>query len=214
MSRARPAFLAAAVALPAALAFAMPCAAGTVYKWTDQRGVVNYSTTPPPDAQRLVTVDTSPALAAFGSIADDEANAWRERQRRALAREARELESLRARRETDEWRQQQFRHQMQLSAQAATSDEMARRLAREQCLRERRVDCDQAGAGAGYAYYPAPVVVVRRAPQNIRQVSPFPVTGPTTGPAPGTIAGTQAQLAPFRAAPAAVSASAGLRLPR
>ena len=47
-----------------AVAFAWPAVAqaNTVYKWTDQRGVVNYSTTPPSAGQRASTVDISPSV--------------------------------------------------------------------------------------------------------------------------------------------------------
>ncbi|MBL8383025.1 MAG: DUF4124 domain-containing protein [Burkholderiales bacterium] len=198
------------VALTVAAAALAPFAhAGTVYKWTDARGVVNYSTAPPPEAQRLVRVDTTPAVAAAGAASDTESAASHERR---LREQMQQIDTLRQARELAQAREQQQRHEMQLARQAADTEEARRRLAREQCLRERRIDCD---AAPGVAYVPAPVVVVRRAPpQNIRQVSPFPVSGPSLGPAPGTIAGTQAQLAPFRAAPPVPVQSAGFRVPR
>jgi len=182
----------------ALLGAALPAMAGTVYKWTDQRGVVNYSTAPPPEAQRLMVVDTTPAVAAAGGVNDEDARAWREQRARDLARDKRELESMRQKREADQARQDLYRHQLALAGQSASTEDERRRLAREQCLRERRVDCDSTASQAYNPYYPTQVIV-RPARQTIQQVSPFPVSGPVTTLTPGTIAGTQAQLAPFRA---------------
>ena len=187
--------LATALAITAVLlAPTSPVLAATVYKWVDEKGVVNYSTTPPPTARNTVTINAAPALESAGlSAADEEARYWRDKRQREIQRDSRDYQDLRLRRETEELRQLQIRQQMQLSAQAASAEDERRRLARDQCLRERRVDCD----GSYTPYYPAPVVV--RAPrQTIQQAAPFPVSGSGIGPAPGTIAGTQAQLAPFR----------------
>ncbi len=180
-------------------ALASNAAASTVFKWVDEKGVVNYATAPPAAARNLVAINATPAIVSTGyQSGDEEARYWRERRLRESLREARDDQDLRLRRETEELRQVQIRQQMQLAAQSATSDDQRQRLAREQCLRERRIDCDGLGGGA-IAYYPAPFVA--RVPrQSIQQVAPFPVSGGTSfGPAPGTIAGTQAQLAPFRA---------------
>jgi hypothetical protein len=165
-----------------------------VFKWTDERGVVNYSTAPPPQARKVVAVNAAPALEAHMSAEDEEGRYWRERRQRETLRE---LEEARERRETRALREAQLRHSQSLATQAAMRDDEARRAWREQCLRERRVDCD-APSSWTTAYVPAPVVVRRFAPQPITRAAPFPVSGPTLGPAPGTIAGTQAQLAPFR----------------
>lgn len=190
---------------------ALPAAAGTVYKWTDARGVVNYSTAPPPEAQRLVVVDTRPAVATAGGVNDEEARAWREQRALELARDKRELEAMRQRREADQARQEQYRHQLALAGQAAGNEEERRRLARERCLRERRVDCDVPSGQAYSPYYPyyAPQVIARAPRQTIRQAAPFPLDGPPPWPAPGTIAGTPAQLAPFRAGGASTPGAAG-----
>ncbi len=171
-------------------------AANTVFKWVDEKGVVNYATAPPPAARNLVAINAAPALVSTGQPGDEEARYWRERRGRESLRDAREDQDVRLRRETEELRQVQIRQQMQLAAQSANSDEQRLRLAREQCLRERRIDCDGSG---GISYYPAPIVVRAVSRQSIRQVAPFPVSGgASSGIAPGTIAGTQAQLAPFR----------------
>jgi hypothetical protein len=181
-----------------------PAHASTVYKWVDSRGVVNYSTAPPPEARGIVAVNADPSISGREFAGDDEARYWRERRQRDAANE---LANLRHQRETEEWRQARYRQQMMQVASNASAEDERRRQAREQCVRERRVDCDTAGATAVYGgYYPAPVIA--RAPrQTIQQVSPFPVTGATTGPAPGTIAGTQSLLAP---SPVAAVTPAGL----
>ena len=191
--------LATALAIAAALlAPASSVPAATVYKWVDDKGVVNYSTAPPPTARNAVAINAAPALESAGlSATDEEARYWRDRRQRETQRDSRDYQDLRLRRETEELRQLQIRQQMQLSAQAASADDERRRLAREQCLRERRVDCDGGGIANYTPYTPAPVVV-RASRQSIQQAAPFPVSGSGIGPAPGTIAGTQAQLAPFR----------------
>ncbi len=177
---------------------ASSAAANTVFKWVDDKGVVNYATAPPPAARNLVAINVAPAIVITGAQAgDEEARYWRERRLRESLRESRDDQDVRLRRETEELRQVQIRQQMQLAAQSATSDEQRLRQAREQCLRERRIDCD---GGGGNSYYPAPIVVRAVPRQSIRQVAPFPVSGGASiGIAPGTTAGTQAQLAPFRA---------------
>ena len=173
-------------------------AANTVFKWVDEKGVVNYATAPPPAARNLVAINATPAIVSTGLQAgDEEARYWRARRLRESLRDSRDDQDVRLRRETEELRQVQIRQQMQLAAQSATSDEQRQRQAREQCLRERRIDCD---GGGGISYYPAPIVVRAAQRQSIRQVAPFPVSaGASIGIAQGTIAGTQAQLAPFRA---------------
>lgn len=201
----------AAIALLLA-ALASSAAANTVFKWVDDKGVVNYATAPPAAARNLVVINAAPAIVSTGyQQGDEETRYWRERRQRESMRDARDDQDLRLRRETEELRQVQIRQQMQLAAQSATADEQRQRLAREQCLRERRIDCDGAG-GSFVSYYPAPIVV--RAPrQSIRQVAPFPVTsGSAIGLAPGTIAGTQAQLAPFRSGAAALAPVPGFSL--
>ena len=177
--------------------------ATTVYKWTDDKGVTNYTTDPPPGARKAVAVNAAPALENRNYAGDEEARYWRERN---LRESVRDLEEMRLRRETEAERQGGMRRQAASATQAASADDERRRLAREQCLRERRVDCDGGGYAGGY-YYP-PVVVLRAPRQTIQQAAPFPVTGPAIGPQPGTIAGTQPFFAP---APVAVQQSAGIR---
>ncbi|MFN0164095.1 MAG: DUF4124 domain-containing protein [Burkholderiales bacterium] len=200
------------LAIIAGLAFASahaPATANTVYKWTDERGVVNYTTTPPPKARGGTTVLATPALESHVTADEEEARYWRERRQRETLRD---MEAARERRETQAMRQAQARHSMALASQSAARDEEARRAAREQCLRERRIDCDNPQAASPVYYTPTPVIVRRVAPQPITSAAPFPVSGPTLGPEPGTIAGTAAQLAPFRKGGNPAQESASIRI--
>lgn len=171
---------------------ALPAAASTVYKWTDSRGVVNYSTAPPPDAVKPVAIQTAPAVDSRDLAAAEEARYWRERRQREAIMDLRELERTRLARDTEELRQLQIRQQIYLANQGVLTDEQRRRMAYEQCVRERRVDCDLVGVTGGYV---VPTIV--RAPrQTITQVAPFPTNA--TSPLTGTTAGTQALLAGVR----------------
>jgi len=115
--------------------------------------------------------------------ADEEARYWRARRERETAND---MHDARLRREAEEMRQYQIRQELGLR-----QDEEARRRAAEQrrqaisdqCLRERRVDCDYYSPGYGYG---APVVVARH-PQPITSAAPFPVPGSPliTNPTPG-----------------------------
>ena len=179
--------------------------ATTVYKWTDDKGVVNYTTDPPPGARKAVAVNAAPALDNRSHAGDEEARYWRER---GLRESVRDLEEMRLRRESESVHQGRMRQQSALSSQSASADDERRRLAREQCLRERRVDCDDGAATTAGGYYQPAVIMLRAPRQTIQQAAPFPVTGATIGPQPGTIAGTQSFFAP---APVAVQQSASIR---
>ena len=195
-----------------AVAFAWPAVAqaNTVYKWTDQRGVVNYSTTPPSAGQRASTVDISPSVGLPADASTEEVLAWREKRERALANDKRELESMRRSRELEQARSDQNRQQLAMADREIQAAEARRQAARDQCLRERRVDCDNPNSQFTTAQGTT-TVIARRPRQTIHQAAPFPVTGPTPGLPPGTIAGTQAQLAPFQAATPAPTQPASLR---
>jgi len=185
-----------AVAAGLALTLAGGASASTVYKWTDERGVVNYSTAPPPDARRPVAINTAFAIENRDPAALEEARYWREkRQREAL----RDVEERRVRREAEEGRDALVWRQAYAASLAAEAASNQRRQAYDQCMRQRRIDCDNPQAGSSYGYgYPSPVIEAGRSHQSIGQAAPFPVGGGySLGIAPGTIAGTQAQLAPF-----------------
>ena len=167
--------LVVAVALAAQMAQAQ-----SVYKWTDEKGVVNYTTTPP-SSRKAAVVDVAPAVAAQALPADyDEARYWRERSQREAASEL-ALERMRI--DTENLRQARLRQEIAASEAAAQQKSAAQR-AIDQCRSERRVDCEStplATAGYGPSYYgpygaspyPYPQVVV----VNRRPTPPAP-TGP------------------------------------
>lgn len=183
----------------AAVVASAPAWSVNVYKWTDDRGVINYTTEPPPPSRKAVQINAAPAVELRFSNADEEAQYWRERRMREAARDA---EDLRMKRETEQWRQAQIRQQMSLAQQAASGDALRLQQLREQCLRERRVDCDGAPPVTPVA------IVVPRVRQSIQQAAPFPVTGSSIGGiTPGMTAGTQSLLG-TRAIPAETPAGA------
>ena len=199
-----------AMLLAAALVWPGATHGNTVYKWTDQRGVVNYSTTPPSTGQRASTVDISPSVGLPADASAEEVRAWREKRERALASDKRELESMRRSREAEQARTDQNRQQLAMADRENQAAEARRQAARDQCLRERRVDCDSPNSQFTTTQGTT-TVIARRPRQTIHQAAPFPVTGPMPGLPPGTIAGTQAQLAPFQAATPAPTQPASLR---
>lgn len=174
-----------AVGLPL-LVFGLVCVLATgsataqsVYKWTDDKGVVNYTTTPP-DKRKAKTIDAAPAVAGQVVVPDyDEARYWRDRSWRETLRDQREE---RMRGDTEAL------HQSRLRGESAANDSGAASGARQksmlesmvaQCKSERRVDCDAGPNGGpgfaayGYTGYPSyPAVVV------VRQTPTAPVTSP------------------------------------
>lgn len=161
---------------------AASAAHGQVYKWVDEKGVVNYGSEPPkraaakalPPEASTVTIISGPASAPKADARD------RELERR-LARAEQELE--------DEKRSRAIAAQTRSDAEAA-------RLARlrEACERERRVDCDSDPYGARYdtvvvvpqSRYPYrpqarpplnPVTVTPGAPRSLRAEKPRSTAG-------------------------------------
>ena len=140
--------------------------AATVYKWTDEKGVVNY-TTVPPGKRPAQAIDAAPAVEGKGQVAGyDEERYWRERaQREAL----RDLQGERLQSETELLRQQRLRQEI-AAAEAQSRQKTEAQLRQEQCRAERRIDCDTApyggapygGAIYGYGGYAPAVVVVQR----------------------------------------------------
>jgi hypothetical protein len=153
--------------------------ADEIYKWKDEKGVVHYSNTPPPQGAGATVLDESkgkvsvvpaykPPSAAPGTGSDP-----------ALQDRVRRLE-----RELDQERQSQS---------AATQNQtQTYEQWREQCLAQRRTDCDDPGAAAAPVYdgYPGPQVV--RPPPG-RPIGSRGSTGAppgyTVGPGPGGIGG-------------------------
>ena len=146
------------------LSAAASLSAATVYKWTDEKGVVNYTTTPPPESRKAKMIDAAPALNVVAANADyDESRYWRDRRQRETLRDLRD-ERLRG--ETEALRQARLRQEIAL-AEAQANQKSAADIAFEQCKAQRRVDCESTLFGLGGAYGSAavsyPVGVRRRA---------------------------------------------------
>jgi hypothetical protein len=132
---------------------AMSAAAAPVYKWVDEKGVVNYSTELPPAGSRskLVASANSNTRIYDPIQASLDASA----QQRRNADFVRNENEDRLQRELDE-----LRYRLQLSADSA---EAARKRRLEECQRQRRVDCDS--RYDDYAY--PPLYVVARYPRPL-----------------------------------------------
>jgi len=166
--------LAAAVLAAPALA-----QADTVFKWVDANGVTNYTTTPPPNGvQKVAAINAAPAVTNTyaPNPGEEEARYWRERRLREAADN---MQNARQRQDSLDLSQAQMRQQLAQSydqEQRAKAEEARRKALYDQCMLERRVDCDIAGYGSGYPYG-TPVVVARRHPLSISAAAPFPVAG-------------------------------------
>jgi Domain of unknown function (DUF4124) len=152
--------------------------AAEIYKWKDDKGVVHYSNTPPPQGSSATVLDESkgkvsvvpaykPPPAAPGAGNDP-----------ALQDRVRRLE-----RELDQERQSQS---AATQNQTQTYDQW-----RAQCLAQRRTDCDDPGAAAPVydGYYPGPQVVRPPGPPIGSGGSSGAPPGYTVGPGPGGIGG-------------------------
>lgn len=146
--------------------------ASTVYKWVDEKGVVNYTTTPPSN-RKAAAVDVAPPVAGQGAVVDyDEARYWRARSEREAASDY-ALERLR--RETEQMRQGRLRQEI-AAAERASSQKSALQMAMDQCRAERRVDCETTAGADGYGgslYTYPPIVVVTRRPAVVAPPGPY-----------------------------------------
>ena len=137
----------------AAIVFTAPAALAQVYKWVDEKGVVNYSNEAPPKRNATLLDPRSARVSTYST--DDAqkptATALAAANERALSDKIDRLErKLEAERYA---RQVQLEAQMQTAADAWYA----------QCLRDRRVDCDYAGTDPDhYAPFYGPVVVAGR----------------------------------------------------
>jgi len=137
-----------------------------VYKWVDDKGVVNYSSQPPADRKSALLDPNSVSVSTY---APDEkltrtAQTMPSVNERALAERIASLE-----RKLDAER---YSRQVLADAQARS---MERRF--EQCLRDRRVDCDYAGLDPYYAPY-GPTVVIFQPHLRPRPIATRPVLAP------------------------------------
>lgn len=131
------------VFLAAVLALA-PAAQADVYKWVDEKGVVNYSNSPPEKRKSVKLDEENGRVSTIQSdYARDDATTQRER---ALQQRVARLE-------------QEAALSRQTAAQQEAAAQEGYRQWREQCFAQRRVDCDDPYAGAydpGYVYpYPS-----------------------------------------------------------
>lgn len=124
-----------------------------VYKWVDDKGVVNYSGRPPADRKSALLDPNSVSVSTYTpvDVPGQAAKARPSESERMLAERVaaleRRLEAERTARQSAEY------------AQARYLEQRA-----EQCLRDRRVDCDFGGFDPYYAPYWTTVVVSRPHP--------------------------------------------------
>lgn len=152
--------------------------AAEIYKWKDEKGVVHYSNTPPPQGTDATVLDESKGKVSV-------VPAYKAPDGAASASDA-ELQD-RVRRLERQLEQERAAQQQQASSQA-DADAYARW--REDCLAQRRTDCDDPNAAAVPVYgYPGPPVV-RPPTRPVKPAYPSVVPpGYTVGPGPGGIGG-------------------------
>jgi hypothetical protein len=140
-----------------------------VYKWVDDKGVVNYSSRPPADRKSTLLDPTTVSVSTYTPVDPArQAKAPPSANERMLAERIAALErKLEAER---------YARQSVDIAQARYLEQRA-----DQCLRDRRVDCDFAGVDPYYTPYYAPywttVFVSRPHHRHFRPNAP-------SGPAP------------------------------
>jgi hypothetical protein len=115
------------LALGAAL-WVAPLAEAQVYKWVDERGVVNYSTTPPANRPSTKVDEDSGRVSTIR--APDQSRTQETQRERALQQRVDELERDAASRQSP-----------------PQQDIAAQRQSREDCLAQRRIDCDDPSRG-------------------------------------------------------------------
>jgi hypothetical protein len=141
--------------IPAIALLATGPAWAQVYKWVDDKGVVNYSSRPPTDRKSALLDPNSVPVSTYApqegpAPGADTAQSATEK---ALAERIASLE-----RKLDAER---YARQRLAISQAAAAD-----IQYERCLLNRRIDCDSAGIDP-YPYY-APAVVVFRPRRHAR----------------------------------------------
>jgi hypothetical protein len=160
-----------ALLLAAGLA-AAPLAVAQVYKWTDERGSVNYGNKPPPNARNVTLVrEDDGRVSTVPGLVPDAVTTTPDQRR--IDRLERELDAERR------------------ANRSAQGDALSYQAWREQCLAERRVDCDDPNRGStwvpgpgfvpGYPVYPVPPIarppINRPVPVPPQQQQPWPAPG-------------------------------------
>jgi hypothetical protein len=157
-------FLLATVAAP--LWLALPAHA-EIYKWVDEKGVVNYSNTPP-ENRRSVKLDDDTGRVSTIEAYDYSKDGAKQREQ-ALKDRVAQLEEETAR-------------NRQAAAQQELAAAEAYRMWREFCIAQRRIDCDDPYAlpsDPGYPIYGVGVAPLpaRRVPGMYRPTPRFAVGG-------------------------------------
>lgn len=152
-----------------------PDAEAQVYRWTDDRGGVNYGSKPPPGARNVSRLDEDRGnVSTVPGIPREEVDAMRDRaQQQRADRLERELEAERR------------------ANRAAPGPGFDERAWIERCRAERRVDCDDPSRGSlydpGFAFYPPVVRPPRPIPPRPlppQQQLPWPSPGGAVVPSP------------------------------
>jgi hypothetical protein len=154
-------------------ALALPAAAGTLYRWVDEKGTVNYSSEPPPPAKGVkVQTLTPPPLPGYDGAAALAATERQNRELRArldrLQREVEELKQVRA-----------------VASVPAPQPPAPQQVAGNPCEADPRSNCSR-GQSPEYDYLPVyyPRVVVGARP---RPLPPFYVVPPVVPDTPVTL---------------------------
>src|SRR5215471_9301067 len=161
-------------ALASILALAAWPALAQVYKWVDEKGVVNYSNEAPTDrkATQLDPKNARVSIIGTDDSTKQSATAQGSVNERVLAEKIDRLE-----RKLDAERY--ARSAADAQAQAAADSWY------QQCLRDRRVDCDYAGTDPYYSGYGPygywPVVGVKRPPNRDKVMHHRPAPKPAAG---------------------------------
>jgi len=180
--------------LAAAALLAAPAAHGQVYKWTDDKGVTNYSSTPP-DNRKSQQLDEDKGRVSTVPAPDA-----------SKADAARREQALKDR--VDRLEQDAQRNRQSAAGQEAWSAEAWRQW-RERCIAERRTDCDNPVGYNDPGYYtpygpyvgnhpgarPLPAPGQYRPTPDVAQgaggvVGPYlkpPPSGVVVGPGPGGV---------------------------
>ena len=145
-----------------------------VYKWVDDKGVVNYSTEAP--ANRKAT-QLDPKASRLSIVGTDDA-----RKGTMLATNeqslSQKIDRLEKKLDAERYARSVADSQTLAQSQAAADSWY------QQCQRDRRVDCDYAGMDPYYGYGPYggywPVVVVRKRPFHDRVMHHRPIATPRT----------------------------------
>jgi len=144
-------------ALASILALAAWPVLAQVYKWVDEKGVVNYSNEAPADRK---STQLDPKSSRVSTIASDESLKRPSATTPGERMLSEKIDRLERKLDAERYARSVSEAQMQTAADAWY----------QQCLRDRRVDCDYGGTDPyygsyGWPYY-GPVVIARRHPSR------------------------------------------------